>query len=83
MPLTNQYGNFPYAQRTGDFLYTTATASGIDPARNYRCIVNSFAASAAYFGSPVPAFVDGTVDTSIASLELHAIVATALAAGAY
>ena len=83
LPITNQYGNYPYAQRIGDFLYTTADASTIDPAKTYRCIVNSFAANASYFGSPSPTFVDGTVDTSIAPLELRTLVAAALAAGAF
>ena len=83
LPITNQYGNFPYAQRTGDFLYTTASAATIDPAKTYRCIVNSFAANASYFGSPSPSFVDGTVDTSIASLELRTLVAAALSSGAF
>jgi 2',3'-cyclic-nucleotide 2'-phosphodiesterase (5'-nucleotidase family) len=83
LPITNQYGNFPYAQRTGDFLYTTATAASIDPSKMYRCIVNSFAASASYFGSPVPPFVDGTVDTSIASLELRTLVSAALSSGVF
>ena len=83
LPMTNQYGNFPYQQRTGDFLYTTANPAAIDPAKNYRCIVNSFAANAGYFGAPSPVFVDGTVDGSIATLELRTVVAAALAGGGF
>jgi 2',3'-cyclic-nucleotide 2'-phosphodiesterase (5'-nucleotidase family) len=81
LPRCNQYGTFPYARRTGDFLYTTA--SGIDPSRTYRCVVNAYAASSAYFGSPVPGFVTGTSDPQIATLELRAAVAQALATGSF
>jgi 2',3'-cyclic-nucleotide 2'-phosphodiesterase (5'-nucleotidase family) len=81
LPLTNQYGNFPYVQRTGDFLYTTASPSTINPSRSYRCVVNLFAASAAYFGSPSPTFV--TADPLITNLELRTIVAAALANGTF
>lgn len=83
LPLTNQYGNFPYALRTGDYLYTTANAGTIDPSRSYRCIVNSFAANSSFFGSPLPGFVDGTVDPAINGLELRTVVGAALAAGTF
>lgn len=83
LPITNQYGNFPYMQRSGDFLYTTASPANIDPGANYRCVVNSFAASAAYFGAPAPTFVDGTVDPVIAPLELRTLASAALANGSF
>lgn len=76
LPITNQYGNFPYAKRTGDFLYTSAQPADIDPNKTYRCIVNSFAASSAYFGTPSPAFT-----AAPAGLELRTIVAGVLVAG--
>jgi 2',3'-cyclic-nucleotide 2'-phosphodiesterase (5'-nucleotidase family) len=81
LPRCNQFGNFPYALRTGDFLYTTA--SGIDPSRTYRCVVNAYAASAAYFGTPSLVFADGTTDPQIATLELRTAVSAALAAGTF
>ena len=64
LPMTNQFGDFPYARRTGDFLYSTART--VDRSRTYKVVVNSFATRntaslQAYFGTtdlsfdPVPA----------------------------
>lgn len=78
LPICNQYGNFPYASRTGDYLYTDATPAEIDPGRTYACIVNSFAANAGYFGSPSPSFSPASP-----GLELRAIVSAALAGGMF
>jgi 2',3'-cyclic-nucleotide 2'-phosphodiesterase (5'-nucleotidase family) len=63
LPRTNQFGDYPYERRIGDYLY----ASAIEPKRDrrYKIVVNAFVASApalteAYFGTaqmkwkPVP-----------------------------
>ena len=42
LPMTNQFGDFPDARRTGDFLYSTAR--NLDRSRTYKVVVNSFAA---------------------------------------
>jgi 5'-nucleotidase/UDP-sugar diphosphatase len=41
LPMTNQFGDFPYARRTGDFLYSTGRK--VDRNRTYKVVVNSFA----------------------------------------
>jgi len=77
LPMTNQFGDFPYARRTGDFLYSTAR--NVDRDRTYKVVVNSFATLSpanldAYFGGkdfgfePVPA------------LQLKSTISAALAA---
>jgi 2',3'-cyclic-nucleotide 2'-phosphodiesterase (5'-nucleotidase family) len=77
LPMTNQFGDFPYASRTGDFLYSTAR--NVDRDRTYKVVVNSFATRStaslnAYFGradfdfAPVP------------GLQLKSTIAAALAA---
>ncbi len=78
LPMTNQFGNFPYAQRTGDFLYSGVGRSNIDPNKTYNCVVNAFAASSAYFGNPAPVFA-----AADPSLELRTIVTQAIAAGKF
>src|SRR5271163_3982958 len=37
LPMTNQFGDFPYARRTGDFLYSTAR--NVDRDRTYKVVV--------------------------------------------
>jgi 5'-nucleotidase / UDP-sugar diphosphatase len=59
LPKTNQYGDFPYARRTGDFLYSTARS--VERNRTYKVVVNSFATLNAanldaYFGGADLAF---------------------------
>jgi 2',3'-cyclic-nucleotide 2'-phosphodiesterase (5'-nucleotidase family) len=59
LPKTNQYGDFPYARRTGDFLYSTA--QNVERNRSYKVVVNSFATLNAanldaYFGGADLAF---------------------------
>ncbi|MDR3518285.1 MAG: hypothetical protein P4M00_21015 [Azospirillaceae bacterium] len=72
---TNQFGDFPYTQRTGDYLY----ASPVTPVagQQYKIIVNSFAASSAasqqlYFGTTQIQF------SAVPNLMLKAVVQAAL-----
>lgn len=90
LPISNQFGNFPYSQRTGDYLYTGTAAAEIDPSKTYRCVVNSFAANVGFFGTPLPAFstlgaAPGYMssDPALTGLELRTLMANAIAAGAY
>jgi 2',3'-cyclic-nucleotide 2'-phosphodiesterase (5'-nucleotidase family) len=77
LPITNQFGDFPYARRTGDFLYSTAR--NVDRNRTYKVVVNSFAAHNAanldtYFGTANLAF------ETVPALQLKSTVREALAA---
>jgi 2',3'-cyclic-nucleotide 2'-phosphodiesterase (5'-nucleotidase family) len=77
LPMTNQFGDFPYARRTGDFLYSTAR--NVDRDRTYKVVVNSFAAHNAanlheYFGTTDLAF------EPVPALLLKSTIAAALAA---
>jgi 5'-nucleotidase/UDP-sugar diphosphatase len=77
LPMTNQFGDFPYARRTGDFLYSTAR--NVDRSRTYKVVVNSFATRStsslqAYFGT-----TDLTFDP-VPALRLNSTIAAALAA---
>jgi 2',3'-cyclic-nucleotide 2'-phosphodiesterase (5'-nucleotidase family) len=76
LPMTNQFGDFPYQRRTGDFLY--ATALTIDRAKTYKVVANSFAARSAasleaYFGVADIAFAP------ISGLMLKSTISAALA----
>jgi 5'-nucleotidase / UDP-sugar diphosphatase len=77
LPMTNQFGDFPYARRTGDFLYSTAR--DVDRNRTYKVVVNSFATRNpanlnAYFGTTDLAF------EPVPGLQLKATIGAALAA---
>jgi 5'-nucleotidase/UDP-sugar diphosphatase len=77
LPTTNQFGDFPYARRTGDFLYSTARS--VDRNRTYKVAVNSYATLNAanldaYFGAADLAFAP------IPSLRLKSTISAALAA---
>jgi 2',3'-cyclic-nucleotide 2'-phosphodiesterase (5'-nucleotidase family) len=77
LPMTNQFGDFPYARRTGDFLYSTAR--NVDRNRTYKVVVNSFATRnsaslQAYFGTTNLAF------EPVPALRLKSTIAAALAA---
>jgi 2',3'-cyclic-nucleotide 2'-phosphodiesterase (5'-nucleotidase family) len=77
LPTTNQFGDFPYARRTGDFLYSTARS--VDRNRTYKVAVNSYATlnaanMDAYFGAADLAFAP------IPSLRLKSTISAALAA---
>ena len=77
LPMTNQFGDFPYARRTGDFLYSTAR--NVDRKRTYKVIVNSFATCNTanlqeYFGTTDLAF------EPVPALQLKSTIAAALAA---
>jgi len=77
LPMTNQFGDFPYARRTGDFLYSTAR--NVDRNRTYKVVVNSFAARNTanlqeYFGTTDLAF------EPVPALQLKSTIAAALAA---
>ncbi len=77
LPMTNQFGDFPYARRTGDFLYSTAR--NVDRNRTYKVIVNSFATRNTanlqeYFGTTDLAF------EPVPALQLKSTIAAALAA---
>jgi 5'-nucleotidase/UDP-sugar diphosphatase len=75
LPSTNQFGVFPYARRTGDFLYSTART--VDRNRTYKVVVNSFATRntanlQAYFGTTDLAF------EPVPALRLKSTIAAAL-----
>jgi 5'-nucleotidase/UDP-sugar diphosphatase len=77
LPMTNQFGDFPYARRTGDFLYSTVRT--VDRNRTYKVVVNSFATRNTanlqeYFGTTDLAF------EPVPALRLKSTIATALAA---
>ena len=77
LPMTNQFGDFPYARRTGDFLYSTAR--NVDRSKTYKVVVNSFATHNAanlnaYFGTTDLAF------EPVPALKLKSTIAAALAA---
>jgi 2',3'-cyclic-nucleotide 2'-phosphodiesterase (5'-nucleotidase family) len=77
LPITNQFGDFPYARRTGDFLYSTAR--NVDRSKTYKVVVNSFATHNAanlnaYFGTTDLAF------KPVPALKLKSTIAAALAA---
>jgi 5'-nucleotidase/UDP-sugar diphosphatase len=77
LPMTNQFGDFPYARRTGDFLYSTAR--NVDRNRIYKVVVNSFATHNAanldaYFGTTDLAF------EPVPALQLKSTTGAALAA---
>ena len=77
LPMTNQFGDFPYARRTGDFLYSTAR--NVDRSKTYKVVVNSFATHnaanlSAYFGTTDLAF------EPVPALKLKSTIAAALAA---
>jgi 2',3'-cyclic-nucleotide 2'-phosphodiesterase (5'-nucleotidase family) len=77
LPIANQFGDFPYGRRTGDFLY--ATARSVERDRMYRIVVNGFAARnpaaiSAYFGVADLAFAP------VPRLRLKATIAAALGA---
>ena len=77
LPMTNQFGDFPYARRTGDFLYSTAR--NVDRSKTYKVVVNSFATYNAanlnaYFGTTDLAF------EAVPALKLKSTIAAALAA---
>jgi hypothetical protein len=74
--MTNQFGDFPYARRTGDFLYSTAR--DVDRNRTYKVVVNSFATRNpaslnAYFGTTDLAF------EPVPGLQLKSTIGAALA----
>jgi 2',3'-cyclic-nucleotide 2'-phosphodiesterase (5'-nucleotidase family) len=76
-PMTNQFGDFPYERRTGDFLY--ATALKVDREKTYTMVVNSFATRspasiATYFGVPDLVF------EPVLALKLKAAIIAALSA---
>jgi hypothetical protein len=75
--MTNQFGDFHYERRTGDFLYSTAR--NVDRNRTYKVVVNSFATRntaslQAYFGTTDLAF------EPVPGLRLKSTIAAALAA---
>jgi 2',3'-cyclic-nucleotide 2'-phosphodiesterase (5'-nucleotidase family) len=77
LPITNQFGDFPYERRTGDFLYSTA--GKVDRNRTYKVVANSFATRSsasldAYFGTANLAF------EPVPALELKSTISAALAA---
>ena len=77
LPMTNQFGDFPYARRTGDFLYSTAR--NVDRNRTYKVVVNRFATRNpanlnAYFGTTDLAF------EPVPGLQLKSTIGAALAA---
>jgi 2',3'-cyclic-nucleotide 2'-phosphodiesterase (5'-nucleotidase family) len=77
LPMTNQFGDFPYERRTGDFLY--ATALKVDRGKTYTLVVNSFATRspasvATYFGVPDLVF------EPVPALKLKASIIAALTA---
>ena len=77
LPMTNQFGDFPYARRTGDFLYSTART--VDRNRTYKVVVNSFATRNTaslqeYFGTADLAF------EPVPELQLKSTIGAALAA---
>jgi 5'-nucleotidase / UDP-sugar diphosphatase len=77
LPITNQFGDFPYARRTGDFLYSTA--GKVDRNRIYKVVANSFATHSAanldtYFGTANLAF------EPVPALRLKSTMSAALAA---
>lgn len=76
LPRVNQFADFPYERRTGDFLHTTP----LDPipGRRYRIVVNAYAvatpaAQRAYFGTDAIQF------TAVPELKLKSITASAIA----
>jgi hypothetical protein len=76
LPTTNQFDDFPYARRTGDFLYSTARS--VERERTYKVAVNSFATHNAanmnaYFRATDIAFAP------IPSLQLKSTISAALA----
>jgi hypothetical protein len=77
LPMTNQFGDFPYARRTGDFLYSTAR--NVDRDRTYKVVVNRFATRntanlQTYFGTAAVAF------EPVPALRLKSTIGAALAA---
>jgi 2',3'-cyclic-nucleotide 2'-phosphodiesterase (5'-nucleotidase family) len=77
LPMTNQFGDFPYQRRTGDFLYSTAR--NVDRDSAYKVVVNSFATLSTanlktYFGGTDFAF------EPIPALRLKSTISAALAA---
>ncbi len=72
LPRTNQFADFPYERRIGDFLHGTA----IDPkpGKQYRIVVNAYAtAQKAYFGTDALRF------TPVPDLQLKAVITAAIA----
>jgi hypothetical protein len=77
LPITNQFGDFSYARRTGDFLYSTARA--VNRNKIYKVVSNSFATRHAaslnaYFGGadlvfePVPGLMlKSTISAALAA----------------
>jgi 5'-nucleotidase / UDP-sugar diphosphatase len=77
LPMTNQFGDFPYARRTGDFLYSTAR--DVDRNRAYKVVVNSFATR----NTANPQDYFGTADVAfgpVPAVRLKSTIAAALAA---
>jgi hypothetical protein len=77
LPMTNQFGDFPYARRTRDFLYSTVRT--VDRNRTYKVVVNSFATRNTanlqeYFGTTDLAF------EPVLGLQLKSTIGAALAA---
>jgi 5'-nucleotidase/UDP-sugar diphosphatase len=75
LPIANQFGDFPYARRTGDFLYSTAGNVARD--KTYKVVANSFATRNAaslnaYFGVGDLAF------TPVPGIRLKATIAAAM-----
>lgn len=76
LPRTNQFADFPYEKRTGDFLH--ATPMNPKAGRQYRIVVNAYAvatpaAEKAYFGTTAIHF------EAVPELKLKAIIASAIA----
>lgn len=76
LPRVNQFAEFPYARRTGDFLH--ATPVDAVPGKKYRIAVNAYAvatpaAQQAYFGTDALAF------SVVPGLKLKSVIASALA----
>lgn len=76
LPRTNQFGDFPYERRTGDYLHATPVAPVAG--RQYRIVVNAYAvatpaAQKAYFGMDEIQFM------AVPDLKLKSIITSAIA----
>lgn len=76
LPRTNQFHDFAYARRIGDFLHATPIAP--ESGKQYRIVVNGYAAATpaaakAYFGTDAMEF------SPVPDLKLKAVIAAAIA----
>lgn len=78
LPRVNQFADFPYERRTGDFLH--ATPIDPKPGKSYRIAANAYATSSAaaqkaYFGT------DNLPFAPVGELKLKSVIAGAIARG--